>query len=178
MKTKSRVKKILIVLLLVVIALTVLSYITGYSVVLPIFSDRKAYLKENARPGDELAIFSKFDFSKGDWAAYIAIGTDDFNELHAAIPKRSCLKTTNRQLLQQMKKSWIFKVTEGDAGTVASDFYLFRNGKLVYKSGIILLKTNQRLENEEYGEMIPLDSVAVVRSCQQFQRVYWPIVIL
>ncbi len=178
MKTKSRTNKILIVLLSVIIVLTILSYLTGYSIVLPISGNKKAYLKEEAKPGDEIAIFSKYDFSKGDWKAYIVIGIDDFGDLHSSIKKRTCLKTTNRGLLQQMKKSWIFKVTESDAGTVASDFYLFKNGELVYKSGIILLKTSQRLQNEEYGEMIPLDSAAIIRSCQQFQRVYWPVVIL
>jgi len=47
MKTKRRTNKLLIVLLLVIIGFTVLSYITGYSVVLPVSSNKNAYLKEN-----------------------------------------------------------------------------------------------------------------------------------
>lgn len=178
MKNHKRIKRILIILFVAIIGLSVLSYLTGYGIVIPLSGQKKLFLNEKAKPGDVIAVFSKFDFSKGDWKAYIVLSSDDFSDLNPAIPKRSCIKTTDRQLLQQMKKDWRFKVTEGDAGTVASDFYLFNNGELIYKSGIILLKNSQRLQNEEYGEMVPVNSTAIIESCKQFKRVKWPVVLL
>jgi hypothetical protein len=168
----------LVIFLIVIIGLSAISYLTGYSIVLPAAGNKKAYLNRKVKVGDELAVFSRFDFSKDNWKAYINLSTDDFSDLHPAIKKRSCLKTISRRLLEQMQKSWRFKITDGDAGSVSSDFYLFKNGKLVYKTGIILSKTSQRFQNEEYGEMVPVDSVAMINVCRQFKSVYWPIVIL
>jgi len=154
------------------------TYFTGYSLVLPIFSNKEARLNIKAKPGDEIALFSKFDFSRDKWAAYIITGTNDFKDLNLASEKWSCLKTSNRLLLQKMKNNWRFRITDDDAGTVNSDFYLFKNGILVYKSGIILLKSSQRLQNEEYGEMIPVDPTGMLQTCRQFKKIYWPVVFL
>ena len=172
MTTKHRALIIVTLVVLFTVSVTMGSYFTGYSLVLPIFSNKEARLNIKSKPGDEIAVFSKFDFSKDKWAAYIAISADDFNDLSHAIIKCSCLKTTDHLLLQTMKKTWRFRVTDGDVGTVTSDFYLFKNGTLVYKSGIILDKSAQRLQNGEYGEMIPVDPTGMLQTCKQFKKVY------
>lgn len=178
MKTKKRPFRIIIFFLIFIICASILSFSTGYNLVLPLTVGKKVQLNEKVKSGEQLAIFSKFDFSKDKWKAYIIIGHDDFEDLNANITKRSCLKTTDRFLLEEMKKSWKFKITDGDAGTIGSDFYLFKNGKLVFKTGIILSKNSQRLQNEEYGEMVPIDPNAMIKTCKQFKNVYWPVVIL
>jgi hypothetical protein len=177
MEFKSQTKKIVIFLILFIAAFSALSWVTGYALVIPISSYKNTF-HTNIKQSDKVNPFSKFDFTKDRWTAYLIIDGDDFTDLDPAIPKVSCLKTNDRKVLQQMKKTWIFNVNNGDAGTVTSDLYLFQNGKLVYKSGIILLKTNQRLQNEEYGEMTPIDSSAMVNSCKQFHKLYLPVVIL
>jgi hypothetical protein len=178
MKNKKGKFKVIIILSLLLFISIAFTFFTGYSLVLPITTDKKIYLNAKLKPGDTIAIFQKFDFSRDNWKAYLAIGFDDLNDLPPAIPKYTCLKTSNRKLLRQMQKSWKFKITNGDAGTVASGFYLYKNGKLVYKTGIILLKTSQRLQNEEFGEMIPINSKAMLNTCRQFHRVYWYVVFL
>lgn len=178
MKTKKRLFRITIFFLIFIICISTLSYLTGYSLVLPTTLGKKVRLNEKVKPGKQLAVFSKFDFSKDKWKAYIIIGHDDFEDLNAGITKGSCLKTTNRDVLEEMKRTWKFKITDGDVGTVESDFYLFQNGKLVFKTGIILSKNGQRLQNEEYGEMVPIDPTAMIKTGKQFKSVYWPVVIL
>lgn len=167
-----------IFLLFILVAFCCLSMETGYSLVLPVTIAKNTPLGIKAKPGDQLTVFSKFDFTKDSWKAYIVLAHDDFDDLNPNIKRKSCLKTTDRNLLISMQKSWKFKITAGDAGTVSSDFYLFRNGELVYKTGIILSNHCQRLQNEEYGEMIPVDSTAILKTCKKFKSVYWPVVIL
>ena len=178
MKIKKRIFKVIIIFSLLFFVSAAFTFFTGYSLVLPISTNKKLYLNAEFNPGDTLAIFSKFDFTKDNWKAYLVISHDDLKDLNPAIPKFTCLKTSNRKLLLQMQKSWKFKITNGDAGTVASDFYLYKNGILVYKSGIILLKISQRLQNEEFGELVPINSKEIVNTCGQFHKVYWPVVFL
>lgn len=179
MVIKTRAKRFAVIVLIVIILLSALSLITGRSLVLPIFEANKTpRVNIKGKPGDNIDVFSNFDFTKDDWKAYLLISSDDFADLHPLIKKRSCLKTTDRRLLDQMKKTWKFKITEGDIATVGSELVLFKNGKLVFKTGIVLDKNAQRLQNEEYGEMIPVNNLGVINSCKQFKRVYWPVVFL
>lgn len=168
----------MIALLTIIIILSGISMVTGRSLVLSIFEGNKnVALGIKAKPGDELNLFSKFDFTKDKWKAYLIISSDDFSNLNPLIKKRTCLKTTDRHLLEEMKKSWRFKVTEGDIATVESELFLFKNNKLVFRTGIVLDKDVQRLQNEEYGELVPVNSSAIINSCKQFKKVYWPVVV-
>lgn len=159
--------------------LTLMSFITGYSLVLPVSAvENGSRSGAEARPGDKVSVFANCDFSKDNWKAYLVLSSDDLNDLHPLIKKQTCLMTTDPNVLNEMKKSWRFRVTGGDVATVESAFYLFKNNKLIYKTGIILDKTSQRLQNSEYGELIPVDAAAMLNSCKQFKSVYWPVVVL
>ena len=114
MKIKKRIFKVIIIFSLLFFVSAAFTFFTGYSLVLPISTNKKLYLNAEFNPGDTLAIFSKFDFTKDNWKAYLVISHDDLKDLNPAISKFTCLKTSNRKLLLQMQKSWKFKITNGD----------------------------------------------------------------
>jgi hypothetical protein len=100
--------------------------VKGYNIVIPV-SQRSDILPDfKLKNGDTVSIFSRFDFAKDDWVAYIVIPSSDFVDLNSLIPHRTCLKTIDRNLLQKMKREWRFKITHGDIATVESVFYLLK----------------------------------------------------
>jgi hypothetical protein len=47
----------------------------------------------------------------------------------------------------------------------------------MFRSGIVLDTHSQVLQNSLYGEMVPVDKNAMINSCQQFRKVYCPVVV-
>lgn len=173
-------KRILITLATLLLLIAVIMSLTGYSLAFPLSqvnNDKLNPALPKARPGENLQLFSNYDFSKGDWTAYIVISTDDFNDLNPRIEKRVCWKTSSKTLLMKMKKDWIFKYRENDdMATANSSFYLLLNGRVVFESGIVLDKNIQGLQNSKYGWMQSVNDEAFVNICADFKKVYWPIV--
>lgn len=62
--------------------------------------------------------------------------------------------------------------------TVESSFYVFNDGKLVYRSGIILDEQKVGLQSNEYGWLEPIHKEMITSSLKNFKRVYWPVVFL
>jgi hypothetical protein len=174
---KKRVKLIIASVLCLVTISGIIS-VTGYHIVIPISAKGGDLLPSfKVKSGDTVAVFSKFDFTKDNWIAYTVINTQDFEDLNPLLPKRTCLKTTDRAVLLQMQKSWKFKITQGDMATVQSGFYLVKNGKVVFSSAIVLDKNSQGLQNSTYGWMQPVNKKAMINTCRSFRKVYWPVVI-
>ncbi|MFC0518607.1 hypothetical protein ACFFGT_30615 [Mucilaginibacter angelicae] len=173
-------KKIFIALATLMLLIAVVMSLTGYSLVIPLShvnNDRHNTSLPRAEPGENLQPFSNYDFSKGNWTAYIIISTDDFNALNPLIEKRVCWKTNSKTLLTKMKKDWVFKYRENDdMATVNSSFYLVRDDVIVFESGIVLDKNTLGLQNSNYGWMQAAKSEAFVNICRDFKKVYWPIV--
>ncbi len=174
----QRLKRAFTIIIITLIVMEGILLKTGYCLVMPLSEIGKEFkLNYKIKHRKVLSIFSKFDFSKDNWKVYIKIDPSDFNDLHPLIPKTMCITTDDRKILQQMKETWQFKIIDGDIATVTSTFYLLKNNKLVYESGIVLDKSSIALQNEEYGEMIPTNPYAIINSCKQFKKVYWPIIV-
>ncbi|RKR81159.1 hypothetical protein BDD43_1303 [Mucilaginibacter gracilis] len=170
-------KRAIIMLVIVLAIAELIALATGFCLIVPIskVNPKPVSKTEDART---IAAFKGFDFTKDNWAAYVAIAPDDFATLNPQLPKIWALKTTNRHVLQQMQRTWLFTANgEADVATVTSTFYLLRNHKLVYQTGIVLDSTITALQNSVYGEMMPVDKNEMVASVKQFKRVYWPIVV-
>jgi hypothetical protein len=174
-------KRIFIALAILLLLIAVVMSLTGYNLAVPlsqINNDKLNTALPKVKPGESLQLFSNYDFSKGDWTAYIVIAPEDFDGLNPLIGKRICWKTNSRTLLAQMKKNWVFKYRENDdMATVNSCFYLIRDGIIVFESGIVLDKNSQGLQNSNYGWMQPADGAAFVNVCKGFEKVYWPVVV-
>lgn len=175
----KRFIKIIVAALLLIVGVIVLA---RYNIVIPLSVAKNGMINNalpDTKPDGNISLFSKCDFSKGNWSAYLVVAPEDFDDLHPFIPKRVCLKTNDRSVLQQMQKSWIFKGNkDGDMATVNSTFYLVNNGMIVFETGIVLDKNNQGLQNGAFGWMKPVDGRAMLNVCSSFKQVYWPVVIL
>lgn len=161
----------------IIILAAIFVSVKGYNIVIPVAKSGDILPVLKLKSGDTVNVFSQFDFTKDDWVAYIVIPPSDFADLNSQIPHRTCLKTTDRNLLQKMKREWRFKMTQGDVATVESVFYLLKNGKTVFRSGIVLDTYSQVLQNSVYGEMVPVDKNAMINTCREFRNVYWPVVV-
>jgi len=152
--------------------------IMGYTLVIPLSQNNLDKTAATFKAGRQLNPFAGFDFTKGDWQAYIVISPSDLTDLHPSIPNHGCLKTSDRKVLIRMQKDWKFKANGWDMATVQSTFYLVRNHKVMFESGIVLDKQRQGLQNPQYGWMEPVPTAGIINTCKQFKTVYWPIVFL
>lgn len=167
-------KSITIVITLVVL-FWLYSIITGFILVIPVSKYSPGAIQP--KQGDTVKPLTNFDFNTGKWKAYIAISRSDYKELNTSLKKVSLLKTTDLNVLNGMK-GWEFKETGGDMATVESMIYIFHDGTLVFKSGIVLGSSNSGLQNSEYGWLTPIDKDAMIKSAKEFKQVYWPIAFL
>ena len=116
---KTGMKRILITLIIIFILWWLVSLLTGYVVVI----NNSVYKSKNKleyTKGDTIKPFKDFDFNKGNWKAYLVINIYDFRDLNKLINKTTCLKTTDINLLNKMKRDWQFIYTNGDVATVTS----------------------------------------------------------
>nr|WP_294940648.1 hypothetical protein [uncultured Mucilaginibacter sp.] len=153
-------------------------FIMGYTLVIPLSANKTGKTASTLKAGQQLNPFAGFDFTKDDWQAYIVISPSDLSDLHPSIPHHACLKTVDREVLIRMQKEWNFKATGGDMATVQSIFYLVKDDKVIFESGIVLDKQRQGLQSQEYGWMEPVSAAGIINTCKQFKTVYWPIVCL
>jgi hypothetical protein len=156
----------------------------GYFVINPILIirsdtiDTSMIAPDSLEKGDTVKIFDSFDFSKGDWKAYVSIRNSDNMNLSEAIPKGKLLTTDDIEVLQNMKEHLHFRYTGADVATVENELLLCKEGKVVFGSGIIIDQVQRGLQNQTYGflECQPFDGL--INYSAKFKRVYWPVVIL
>lgn len=141
-------------------------------------SDYTPSIEKDLTIGDTINPLSQFNFSEGDWKAYIVISGNDYNDLHPEVTKATCLKTTDYKILNEMKANWSFIFKNADLATCTSSFYLFQNGKLMFESGIVLTKETQGLQNRQFGWIKPIERNGMIKALSKFNRVYWPVVFL
>ncbi|WP_374163611.1 hypothetical protein [Arcticibacter sp. MXS-1] len=170
-------KKVIFITSLIAILLSIISVIAGYTLVIPISRSEQLDSQVLVK-GDTINIFKKVDFSKGDWSVYINLSRNDFENLSPAIKKTSCLKTSDIKVLERIRNQWNFVYSGTDIATAESIIYIFKNNKLVFKSGIVLDKDRQGLQNSTYGWMEATEPGVLAETCKNFKKVYWPIIFL
>lgn len=156
--------------------LWLISIITGYTLVFNIQNYK--HISSIVHPGDTIRPLNDFDFTKDDWKAYLYVSRDDFHDLHGSIKKVNCLKTSDKILLEKMKQTWTFIYRGGDLATVTSYINIYKNGFLVFSSGIVIDKNTEGLQSREFGWINPIQNNALSQTCKDFERVYFPIVFL
>ncbi len=169
-------KKIFIAIAGILIVLWIISIATGFTFVL--VNQKYETVNRNFHVGDTIQPLKKFDFNKDNWEAYIVISKEDYTDLNRYIKKVNCLKTTNKDVLQKMKQTWLFIYQGSDMATVTSSIYLLKNGKLVFTSGIVLDNKIEGLQGREFGWLKPLQQNTLSQTCKDFERSYFPLVFL
>lgn len=157
------------------LTLWLISIIVGYNLIFNIQNYK--HITGPLQIADTIRPLNDFDFTKDKWKAYLYISRDDFKDLHSSIKKVNCLKTDDKFLLEKMKQTWTFIYRGGDLATVTSYMNIYKNGLLVFSSGIVLDKNSEGLQGE-YGWIKPIQNNALIHTCKNFERVYFPIVFL
>jgi len=170
------IKKATITLIIVFVLFWLFCLMTGYVIVIPVtkYIEKHIELKQ----GDTINPLAKLDFSRGEWKAYFVVSKSDYKNLTNSITKAGVLKTINIVDLKTMQKEWLFRYTGGDMTTAESSFYVFNDGKLVYRSGIIFDEQKVGLQSREYGWLEPIHKEMITSGLKNFKRVYWPVVFL
>ena len=167
-----------IYLIIICLLLYSLSQFTGYSTIVFPISKYKFQPHKSPQRGQIVNPLSDFDFGNGKWTVYLEISPSDFRNLNPLVTKATCLKTSDIQLLREMKKNWNFRYSGGDVATVNSTIYFVKNGRLVFESGIVIDKNMEGLQGEEYGWLEPIGKKALSKSASRFNRVYLPVIFI
>jgi len=169
-------KKVIITVLSLVVISFLFTLLFGYSLV--VNPNEKLDLAEMNCEDGEINPFDSFNFSEGSWKMYVQINSSDINELPESIRRVNCLKTTDINVLQNIKNNWNFSCSEGaDASTVESKVYLLKDGEVVFESGIVISEAIEGLQNSSFG-WIHSNEQLISKELAKFDRVYSPIVFL
>ncbi|MBN2425165.1 MAG: hypothetical protein JXR46_09770 [Calditrichaceae bacterium] len=168
--------KIYIIIFFTILLVILIMMFTGTTIVLSVDEPEKNV--ENFKKGDTLDILGKFNFNEGDWCAYLVLSRSDYTNLNNLLPKRNCLKLEDKDLMNRMKQEWKMKYTEGDVATVESYIVFYKNGKAIFKSGIVLDQNKEGFQSSSFGWIEPITKNIIVKYCKEFKPVYWPILIL
>lgn len=170
----KRVLTIIIATFLVVWAVLLL---TGRTIIIPL-SEYKTKSDSTLNIGDKVNPIKKYNFDEGNWKAFLVFSSTDIKELPNSFRSANCLKTKNVDILKSMQQEWEFEYKGVDIATVESKLLIFKDGDLVYETGIVLSNAIEGLQNNETGWLDGSEGKKLSKYFQKFKRVYSPIIIL
>lgn len=128
--------------------------------------------------GDTLQILESCDFEYGEWCAYLIFNKED-NVKSANLLHHKLYKTSNIDLLKEMKRSWVFDCSGSDVATVQSRIVMLKDGEIYFESGIILDSISEGFQSPQCGWIEPQRTENnLYQYCKQFDPVYWPVVFI
>jgi hypothetical protein len=162
--------------LLFLLLILIIPYFLG---IYPISIDCKGIYKrmpkEVHNAGDTIKPLSKLDITTGQWKAYVIISRDDKGTIKE-LPKWNVFKTDNKNILQQLQQQK-FISSGGDIATATSSIRIYKDGELMFESGLSLDEA-QGLQSSHYGWLRATPKNSLLAVIKQFDKVYWPVVIL
>jgi len=164
----------IIVCLLFIVCYGLLVLTLGYPVVLNISSNVQhstiTYIK-----GQTISPLNSFDFNSDEWTAYLLISNDDYKSIKGDLIG-SKLVTKEISVLNLLKKECAFTYTDGDLSTVTSSFVLYRNGNKVFETGIVIEKSMQGFQSQEYGWITAKHNL--INAFNRFDKIKSPMIVL
>lgn len=171
----NRIKWILLAVVMTVVCCSILIQFTiGFPLVIST-SDLKTNISKY-ESGDTIQLLENCNFDEGRWSAYIVFNWEDNSKSKMALPFK-VYKTDNIDVLKKMKKEWVFQCTGGDMATIQSEILFFQDGKLIYRSNIVLEKDFEGFQSPQCGWISKKGSI-IYKYCKEFKPVWFPIVIL
>jgi hypothetical protein len=151
------------------------SYHTG---VLPIVlsADTENETVHFAEKQDQLLPLSEIDFTNGENTAYLVLSSQDIAELPDGIPRHKVLVCTQNAILENLKKSLVFRPTHGDMATCESRLLVYHEHKLVLSTAIVIGKTTTGIQSSHSGWLEATDPAGLVSVFGAFEPVYFPII--
>lgn len=165
---------VVIVSLLCVVCYGSLVLIIGYPVVLNISPDIR-HSTETYIKGQSINPLKDFDFNSGKWSAYLLMSNEDYKFIKGNLIG-SKLVTNDISILNRLKNECEFTYTDGDIATVTSSFVLYKDGYKVFETGIVLEKSVQGLQNQDYGWITTKHNL--INVFNRFDKIKNPLLIL
>lgn len=141
-------KKIFLVFL-IIFSLSIYLLIGGFPII--IGNNGNTILNIETPNNQTCNPLSTIDFSTGDNKAILLIDKDDFSELPDGMPQRRVLICRENDVLQQMKKDFMFRISGGDMATIGSELIVIKNDTIVLRTNIEVSKNNIGIQNEQIG---------------------------
>lgn len=165
--------------ILMIIGISIFTYLCFNPIIFYGKEARESSLiKKKYKKGDTIKVLDRLNFNEGHWVAYLVINKEDSKDIDNRIPTGKILKTESLTLLKEMKRNWMFKYTGGDLATVQSQIRFYKDDEFVFVSNIVLDRTFEALQNTSFGCVYPIEEGIMVKYYMQFERVFYPFVIL
>lgn len=165
----------------VVLTIIFIVFLISYFCINPIKiyqkEEKSIYERMSHNVGDTIKLLEPLNFEQDEWCAYLILHRYNKN-LTDELPSGTILRTKNINLLNQMKKDWVFQYKGGDMATVEDRIIFYKNGIPVFSSAIILDKEFEGFQSGYFGFLEPKEHKMLSKYCKQFKRVYSPIVFL
>lgn len=123
--------------------------------------------------GESFNPFANIEMIHGKSIAYVVYSWDDIQS-DMNLLKGKVLYTDEAVVLDELK-NYQFQYTGSDMTTVNSFFYIFVDGMLKFKSGIILEKNKVGFQNSDFGW---IDNNELLNTFRKFKRCRMPVVVL
>jgi hypothetical protein len=91
------------------------------------------------------------DFASGNNIAYLLFERTDINELPKAMSRNKLFECSDNEILQNLKRDFIFRKSGGDMATCESEILIYKEEKLVLRSAIVLTDSLVGLQNSKFG---------------------------
>lgn len=164
------------ILLTVLISLLAVAFsvpaLTGISLVFQVQSVELEPIP--AVGGTTVCVLKDFDFESGEWAAYIVTANSDLSGLPEGVPKQTFLSLTDKAILKEMQREWCFDGSGGDMGTVESSVAVLQNGKLRWRSGIVIDSGTEGLQSPQFGWVTPQEKYLLAKYARKFEPSIFP----
>lgn len=142
-------KRKVIIVLAVVIALGVLFYFFACPVVISNSQKELVNIKDTTLT--HFNPLENIDFTNGNNVAYLHIAKSDIEELPKGIAKSKILECRSNKILQDIQRDFVFTKSNGDMATCESEILIYKEEKLVLRSSIVLTDSVIGLQNSKFG---------------------------
>lgn len=111
------------------------------------------------------------DFTSGNNVAYLLFERVDLNELPKEMDRNKLLVCKDNEILQNLKRDFIFRKSDGDMSTCESEILIYKEDKLVLRSSIIVTYSVVGLQNRKFGWSDAQNKEAVISSLARFKPI-------
>jgi hypothetical protein len=92
-----------------------------------------------------------FDFDTGDNVAYLVISMSDIRNLPIQMRKCTFYECRENVVLDNLRKHFYFEIKGGDMATCQSKLYIYKNGRKVFCSNILIMENTIGIQNQFTG---------------------------
>ena len=96
-----------------------------------------------------------FDFSNGDNVAYLLFSREDIKHLPKEMHRCNLFECRDNTILEDLQNAFLFIRSDGDMTTCESEILVYKDGKLIFRSGFVLTENTIGIQNSIVGWAYP-----------------------